>query len=144
MLVDVSTIHVADQGFVAAPPEVVAALVADRRSWRRWWPDLALTVREDRGDKGVRWQVTGPLTGTMEVWLDPRMDGTMINYFLHAEPTDGAASATRAPRTVMEQIRVRREAGKAMTFQIKAIAEAGRAAGERPAHAAGDTSTGTR
>lgn len=144
MLVGVSTIHVADQGFVAAPPEAVAALVADRRRWRRWWPDLALTVREDRGDKGVRWQVTGPLTGTMEVWLDPRMDGTMVNYFLHAEPTDGAVLATRGPRTMMEEIRVRREAGKAMTFQIKAIVEAGRAAGERPAHAAGDASTGTR
>ena len=41
---------------------------------------------EDRGPSGQRWTVTGALTGTMEVWLEPMMDGVLLHYFLHAEP----------------------------------------------------------
>lgn len=114
------------------PPEMVAPLIADRASWRRWWPDLALTVREERGAKGVRWLVAGPLTGTMEIWLEPSLDGTMLHYFLHAEPT--AAQTSSTPADLLAANRARREAGKRMNFEIKAILERGRAAGEAPAH----------
>ena len=62
-----------------------------RSSWRRWWPDLRLQVVEDRADKGIRWAVTGALTGTMEIWLEPSLDGVVLHYFLHAEPTGVAA-----------------------------------------------------
>jgi hypothetical protein len=44
-------------------------------------------VIEDRGPAGQRWTVAGPLTGTMEVWLEPVMDGVLLHYFLHAEPS---------------------------------------------------------
>ena len=127
----VTSIQVADQGFIAVPPEMVAPLIADRASWRRWWPDLALTVREERGAKGVRWTIAGPLTGTMEVWLEPSLDGTMLHYFLHAEPTAATSSGT----DLLAMNRARREAGKKMNFEVKAILEAGRAPGEAPAHA---------
>lgn len=50
-------------------------------------PDLALTVVEDRAEKGMRWAVAGPLTGTMEIWLEPVLDGVVLHYFLHAEPS---------------------------------------------------------
>lgn len=112
------------------PPEMVAPLIADRASWRRWWPDLALTVREDRVEKGIRWTIAGPLTGTMEIWLEPSLDGTMLHYFLHAEPTAATSSGTDVPAI----IRARREAGKAMNFEVKVVLEAGRAPGEPPAH----------
>jgi len=61
----------------AADPADVGRAVADTSSWRRWWPDLRLTVVEDRGPAGQRWTVAGALTGTMEVWLQPMMDGVI-------------------------------------------------------------------
>ena len=81
-----NSIQVADETFVAADPVEVGRAVADPASWRRWWPDLRLTVVEDRGAAGHRWTVTGALTGTMEVWLEPSLDGVILHYFLHAEP----------------------------------------------------------
>ncbi len=126
----VTSIQVADQGFIAAPAHDVAALIARRRSWRRWWPDLALQVREDRGDKGVRWTVSGPLAGTMEVWLEPVLDGVVVHYFLHAEPAPESARL----RDPAEENRRRRVAGKTMVFEVKSILEAGRAPGEPPRH----------
>lgn len=130
--VGVSSIQVADQTFVAAAPEKVAARVSVPARWRAWWPDLVLDVREDRAEKGVRWTVAGPLTGTMEVWLEPVMDGTVMHYFLHAEPT-GVSPQAVASLDLAGMNHARRLAGKAMTFEIKQQLEAGRAAGEPPA-----------
>ncbi|AHH17130.1 hypothetical protein NONO_c23340 [Nocardia nova SH22a] len=124
-----SSIQVADQTFVAAPGAAVAEVLADRSRWRQWWPDLTLEVREDRGDKGIRWSVAGPLTGTMEVWLEPSLDGVILHYFLHAEPP---AAQTLPPRTLMAANRSRRVAGKKMSFEVKARLEAGRPAGVAP------------
>ncbi|QBJ94896.1 polyketide cyclase / dehydrase and lipid transport [Rhodococcus sp. ABRD24] len=126
-----SSIQVADQTFVAAAPEKVAARVSVPARWRAWWPDLVLDVREDRGEKGVRWTVAGPLTGTMEVWLEQVMDGTIVHYFLHAEPT-GVSSPGLASLDLAGMNHARRLAGKTMAFEIKKQLEAGRAAGEPP------------
>lgn len=127
-----TSIQVADQGFLAAPAGDAAALIRNARSWRRWWPDLSLEVREDRGDKGVRWTVSGPLEGTMEVWLEPVLDGVIVHYFLHAEPAGGRAPAG----SLVAENRRRRVAGKDMVFEVKSVLEAGRAAGEPPRHRA--------
>lgn len=125
-----SSIQVADQTFVAAPGAAVAEALGGRGRWRSWWPDLTVEVTEDRADKGIRWSVAGALVGTMEVWLEPMpvLDGVILHYFLHAEPATG-----RAP-DLMEENRVRRVAGKRVAFEVKSRLEAGRAAGERPAH----------
>jgi hypothetical protein len=61
----VHSVQIADETFVAADPARVGAAVGDPSSWRRWWPDLRLRVIEDRGPLGIRWAVTGPLTGTI-------------------------------------------------------------------------------
>jgi hypothetical protein len=53
-----NSIQVADQTFVAADP----SRSAGRRrpgELARWWPDLLLTVVEDRGQLGHRWTVHG-------------------------------------------------------------------------------------
>jgi hypothetical protein len=73
-LVAVHSVQIADETFVAADPARVGAFVADPANWRRWWPDLRLEVTEERGPLGVRWAATGPLTGTMEIWLEPMLD----------------------------------------------------------------------
>ncbi|KIQ16195.1 polyketide cyclase / dehydrase and lipid transport [Rhodococcus sp. Leaf7] len=120
-----SSVQIADQTFLAAPASDVAELVGDTRRQRSWFPGLTLTVQEDRGEKGIRWTVAGELTGTMEVWLEPMLDGVVLHYFLHAEPV--GVSTPDAHR--------RRVAGKTMSFEIKALLERGRAAGEPPVRA---------
>lgn len=122
-----SSIHVADQTFVAAAGKYVSGAIGDPDRWRRWWPDLRLTVTEDRAEKGIRWAVSGSLDGTMEVWLEPSLDGVILHYFLHAEPRGGTAGLDLAAVD-----RRRRVAGKAMAFDVKRELEKGRAAGEPP------------
>jgi hypothetical protein len=122
------SIQVADQTFVAADPVDVGKAVSDVASWRRWWPDLRLAVVEDRADKGIRWTVTGALTGTMEVWLEPMLDGVILNYFLHAEPA-GVAAWQLARMDLAKASHRRRVAGKRMAFEVKTALERSRPAG---------------
>lgn len=126
-----SSIQVADQTFVAADAAGVGAAVGDRSCWRRWWPDLELTVVEDRADKGVRWSVAGPVTGTMEIWLEPVLDGVVLHYFLHAEPS-GASAQQLAKMNLAKITHRRRVAGKKMAFEVKAAQEASRPVGVAP------------
>lgn len=126
-----NSIQVADQTYVAADAVAVGAAVADPPSWRRWWPDLRLEVTEDRADKGIRWSVTGPLTGTMEIWLDPVLDGVLLHYFLHAEPS-GVTARQLAKMNLAKMTHRRRVAGKNMAFEVKTALERSRPLGISP------------
>lgn len=123
-----NSIQVADETFVCADPAEVGSAVADTRSWRRWWPDLRLTVVEDRGPAGVRWTVTGSVAGTMEIWLEPVLDGVILHYFLHAEPS-GAAAWELAKMNLAKLNHRRRVAGKRMAFEVKQKLEESRPVG---------------
>lgn len=126
-----NSIQVADETFVAADAAEVGKAVSDPASWRRWWPDLRLQVIEDRADKGIRWTVTGPVAGTMEIWLQPALDGVLLHYFLHAEPT-GAAAWQLARMNLAKLTHRRRVAGKKMAFDVKAKLERARPVGVSP------------
>jgi hypothetical protein len=126
-----SSIQIADQTYVAADGARVGAALADRSSWRRWWPDLRLQVVEDRAERGIRWAVTGALTGTMEIWLEPSLDGVVLHYFLHAEPT-GVAAWQLAKLNLAKMTHRRRVAGKKMTFEVKTTLERSRPVGVSP------------
>lgn len=126
-----NSIQVADETFVAAAPAAVGAAVGDRASWRRWWPDLRLTVVEDRAEKGIRWTVHGPLVGTMEIWLEPCLDGVLLHYFLHAEPA-GVSAARLAKLNLAAMNHRRRVAGKTMSFEVKQKLERSRPIGVAP------------
>ncbi|MDL9937376.1 hypothetical protein QSJ18_11530 [Gordonia sp. ABSL1-1] len=127
---DVTSIQVADETFVAAAPALVADVIGERANWRRWWPDLRLTVTEDRGPQGMRWTVDGPLTGTMEIWCEAVLDGFVLHYFLHAEPVASLPDAPEARADVLaEANKFRRVAGKVMSFEVKDRLEAGREIG---------------
>lgn len=121
-----NSVQISDETFVCADPADVGRSVADSSSWRRWWPDLRLTVVEDRGPAGQRWTVAGALTGTMEVWLETMMDGVILHYFLHAEPA-GARDSARSDLAKLNHSR--RVAGKRMAFEIKTRLEAQRPVG---------------
>ncbi len=125
------SIQIADQTYVAADGARVGVAVSDQSSWQRWWPDLRLQVVEDRADKGIRWAVTGALTGTMEIWLEPSLDGVVLHYFLHAEPT-GVAAAQLAKLNLAKMTHRRRVAGKKMAFEVKTTLERSRPVGVSP------------
>ncbi|MDO0976163.1 polyketide cyclase / dehydrase and lipid transport [Mycolicibacterium frederiksbergense] len=119
-----NSVQIADETFVCADPADVGRAVADPAGWRRWWPDLRLTVVEDRGPAGQRWTVAGGVTGTMEVWLETMMDGVILHYFLHAEPP-----GDRTQPDLAKLNHNRRVAGKRMAFEIKTRLEAQRPVG---------------
>ncbi|MDT7708027.1 MAG: hypothetical protein QOG20_3634 [Pseudonocardiales bacterium] len=127
------SVDVVDETFLAVPPAVVAAEFAQPARWPRLWPDLRLEVVADRGDQGFRWTITGALVGSMEVWLEPVLDGTVLHYFLRADPAgpDGVPAPASWRRGVAEAAR-RQRAAKAIAFACKDRLEAGRAAGEPP------------
>lgn len=106
----------ADDTFVAAPPAALARVVADPERWRAWWPDLVLTTTVDRGRLGRHWAVSGALTGTAEVWLEPVGDGTVVHLYLRAGLTD-------------RQRAVRARAWKAAIHAVKDALEQGREPG---------------
>ena len=121
-------IDVVDETFLAVPPGTVAAAFADPAAWRRYWPDLVLEVYTDRGDEGLRWTVKGALVGTMEVWLEPVLDGTLLHYFLRATP----AIPPRRPRDLMREYDRRARAAKAVALGLKDVLEDGREPGVPP------------
>lgn len=118
---------VVDETFLAVPPAVVAAAFADPRAWRGFWPDLTLEVYLDRGDQGLRWTVQGALTGSMEIWLEPMLDGTLLHYFLRAD-----LPGTPRPRDFQRERTRRQLAAKTIALDLKTVLEDGRRPGCAP------------
>lgn len=115
-------IDIADETYVRVMPGVLGPVVADPLSWRQWWPDLQPVVTKDRGAKGQQWEVTGALRGTMEVWLEAVGGGTVVHWYLRADPASPGA------RTSAGRLRRDRErrvlAWKANMFDLKDRVEA--------------------
>lgn len=107
-------LDIADDTYVARPPSDVAVPAHDPASWSVWWPDLRLTVSRDRGVKGVQWAVRGALTGSMELWLEPVGSGTVVHWYVRAEP-QGALSPRAAARERGRRVR----AWKRHAFALK-------------------------
>lgn len=127
------SVDVVDETFVAVPPEVLVTEFAQPTRWPVLWPDLDLRVVTDRGVAGLRWTVTGALVGSMEVWLEPVLDGTLLHYFLRADPAGpGGFPAPTTPRKGAAEAQRRQRAAKAIAFACKDRLEAGRAPGEPP------------
>jgi hypothetical protein len=106
----------ADDTFIAAPPAVVARLVADPARWRAWWPDLTLVTERDRGRSGRQWRVAGALSGTAEIWLEPVGDGTVLHFYLRTGLSDRARAARatawkRSVHAVKDELERGREPG---------------------------------
>ena len=106
----------------------MAAAFADPLQLARFWPDLRLSVYVDRGEAGIRWTVRGALVGTMEVWLEPVLDGTLLHYFLRADPP----TPFKRVRDQLAAIRTRQVAAKAIALELKTQLEGGRPAGVSP------------
>lgn len=108
------SMDIADESYVRVIPGVLAPVVADPRSWRLWWPDLQPVVTRDRGEKGQQWVVTGALRGSMEVWLEAVGGGTVVHWYLRADPP-----SPLAPRRLRRARERRVLAWKAHMFSLK-------------------------
>lgn len=125
---------VLDETFLVVPPRVLSVIFADPVRCRRFWPDLRLSVYADRGAQGLRWTVHGALVGTMEVWLEPVLDGTMLHYYLRADLAgpDGVAPRQVPPRVAAAESRRRQLGAKRLAFALKDELEAAREVGCAP------------
>jgi hypothetical protein len=129
-----STVDVVDETFLTVPPSRLAREFADPDGWRGLWPDLRLSVVTDRGDKGIRWTVSGAMVGSMEIWLEAVLDGTVLHYYLRADPADREGRPVALPvRRASAEAARRQRAAKAVALALKDRLEAGRPAGEPPA-----------
>jgi hypothetical protein len=113
---DVASIDLLDETFVAVPPAALVARLAGPGLWATWFPLLDREVFMDRGEKGVRWSVTGESAGSVEVWLEEVPRGTVVHWYVRTEvPSDAQARRLSAAY---------RRALKAGMFEVKDDAEA--------------------
>ena len=110
-------IDIADETYVGCPPALLAPVVADPATWAGWWPDLQLSVTRDRGVNGQQWAVRGALTGSMEIWLEPVGPGTVLHWFLRADPPERARP--RGGRGLDRERQRRVKAWKVHAFALK-------------------------
>lgn len=94
-----TSIDITDDTFILSNPASVASVVRDQERWRRWWPDRVLTVYSDRGDKGMRWTVSGELVGSSEIWIEESAPGVIVHYYLRVDPTNEGSSLLRRELT---------------------------------------------
>jgi hypothetical protein len=109
--------------FVVASPERVAGAVHDRSHWGRWWPDLELTVTEDRGTRGLRWATAGAVVGSAELWVEPALDGAVLHWYLRGEAHRDAG---------VRKVTRRRAAWLRVATGLKDQLEGGRPPGVKP------------
>lgn len=126
-----------DETFVAVAPDLVAKCLANPRLWRQWWPQLTLSVDNNRGVEGIQWSVAGELDGSAEMWLEPWHDGVIVHWFLRAEPcTDRSPWWRRRPSPERLQ-HTYVTSYKRCVHALKDALEAGRPPGVPPSPDAG-------
>jgi hypothetical protein len=106
-----------DQGFVPSPPDVVYPILAEVDGYPTWWPgtrvwgrdpDLLLqlpraprvTARVERVRPGVGFflRLDPPMRGTLEWYLEPFEEGTVVNCLLQLDLEGGPRLAARRLR----------------------------------------------
>ena len=112
-----------DQGFVAAPPGSVFRVLKDVSSYPSWWPGTEvrssgghLSVRlpggpmspaEAEGHRegvGLTIRLDPPYSGTLEWYLEPFEEGTVVSSILHLDLPGGPRRSARALRRLREGI----------------------------------------
>ncbi len=123
------SIDLVDETFIVAPVEDLAAVVADPRRWRQWWPGRRLEVFLDRGVKGQRWAIAGDLVGSAEIWLEAYRDGAVVHYYLRADPGGDPRRKPLPPRRIDRLRRTEALRWKSSVWALKRDFEAGRIVG---------------
>jgi hypothetical protein len=114
---DVPTLSSVDQGFIAAPPAAVYGVLADVPSYPVWWPGAEVRSRgEDlrlrlpggslvpalaeghREGVGLTLRLDPPSSGTLEWYLEPFEEGTVVSSILHLDLPGGPRGSARRLR----------------------------------------------
>lgn len=131
-----------DETFLVASPAAVSAAVHDPARTAAWWPDLELTVFQDRGVDGIRWTATGGLVGTVEVWCEAMADGVLLHVYLRTDVTRRGSATQAQPLSTRQATKAKGRRAreiKQWSWRLKDELEAGRLAGEpRPDAAVAD------
>lgn len=96
------TVDLVDETYLRAPLDAVAGAVHDQSRWALWWPHLRPAIFMDRGSAGIRWNITGSLVGSMEIWLEAYpepLGGVLLHFYLRADPTATGSPTRPAPLT---------------------------------------------
>jgi hypothetical protein len=113
----VTTLDSVDQGFVTAPHVSVYGILADVQAYPAWWPgaevrssgeDLRLRLpggpsapavaRGHREGVGLTLHLGPPYSGTLEWYLEPFEEGTVVNSILHVDLPGGPRRSARRLR----------------------------------------------
>jgi hypothetical protein len=109
----VTTAHAHDQGFLGVPPAAVYRALEDLPRYGLWWPGIrvdtqgggtrldlgagvsgAARIEGRRTDVGLVVALGPPGSGTLEWYLEPFEEGTIVNSILHLDrPTRGRRGA---------------------------------------------------
>lgn len=130
-------VDLVDETFIVVQPARLAAVVAEQARWNEWWPELTMQIFMDRGEKGLRWSMTGELVGSAEIWVEPFGDGAILHYYLRGDPADPQSGSearqySESPRSRRAADRLRRRHAlrwKQIVWALKAEMEAGRLPG---------------
>ena len=92
-------IDISDDTYIVASISLLADVFRDDARLRAWWPNRTLTVYSDRGEKGLRWTVSGEFVGSSEVWLEEVHAGVIVHYYLRVDPTVEGTTTQRREMT---------------------------------------------
>jgi hypothetical protein len=115
------TLRSHDQGFVPVAPDRVYEALSDPATYERWWPGVGtwsgerLSLRLD----GRPWEATPdrerpgvgmflnlrPSLGTLEWYLEPFEEGTVVNCLLDLDLPGGSRRALRRLRRIRTAVR---------------------------------------
>ncbi|CAN5365311.1 hypothetical protein BH24ACT9_BH24ACT9_15010 [soil metagenome] len=96
------TVDLVDETYLRASIRRVAEVVHDRNRWSLWWPAVVPAVFMDRGEAGIRWNITGALVGSMEIWLESYpepLGGVLMHFYLRADPSAPGSATEPEPRS---------------------------------------------
>jgi hypothetical protein len=130
----VSSFNIADDSFIVVEPAALAEVIADAERVAQWWPRMTLVLTRNRGPKGREWRVQGDWsgvswTGSLEIWLEPNLDGVVLHHYVRWDPIAGPLSARDAARLTRRYA----TSWKRTALALKDELEAGRIIGEGPA-----------
>jgi hypothetical protein len=119
----VTRITAHDQGFVAAPPSRLYGVLAEIASYGSWWPGVRVDTQEDgfrldlgaggararpegrRPDVGLVIRLGPPYGGTLEWYLEPFEEGTIVNSIVDLEVAGGQGRSGRLLRRLRSGVR---------------------------------------
>ncbi|MGA8116795.1 MAG: hypothetical protein WCA46_24435 [Actinocatenispora sp.] len=120
-------VDVLQEMFVAAAPVLVVRRLCRPGTRRELWPDLRVTLSEDRGVAGQRYLVSGDWRGSAELWLPACADGVLVHSYLRLDPPD---TVTLSARRCRREQRRRAAWLRRALWRLKDELESDRAVGE--------------